>query len=335
MKTKSKYTACLFVVIILLGTLGCKTGSVREFGATKNNYRSELRITLLDRDYYSAKYIADNPGKWFPPITNNIRKRWYESDLNKISASSPAYESIKKEIGKTFYRELNELDIEHINIEMKYPGSPFDKKSKELLHLVAADVALQRGFPYVTRLTKGFDSICVTTQSAVTKGNIDLDTSHSGVVSGDQVYGTSRTSGTYKGKTRLKEDTNCAATIEGEFILFKNKEDIEKGVFVKNRYSGRLDPFTWLYYSTSPNAIIIDHPIGEPIKVNTRKMVIDHAWRNGYKSSGLSSDLRKKYDIDNKEAYIVIDEAEQRRESSIKKAKERSEDPLNRNRINQ
>lgn len=277
--TKIALLCCAFLLN------ACATPSQQTVDST--NYRSKLTIKRPDKSFYSAEYIGPDSG-CFPPITNRI----CEPDPR----------------GKPIYRETGKLEMEEFRFRLISSGVPDGKLMEDMVFLAAADLAKQRGYPFMTHLSSAKSGGCRSIYSTSTFGTINLDT------------------GIYSGNTSLNQDAVCVTLLSGDFIFFKKRDDMGRGVFY--RYdsgflkTGLLMPEAGLYLYTSPNVMIKDHIF---VSHGISRIGTSSAWQVIYDTTGLSNDLRAKYRITSTEPYIFEDE----RKVNAEKAK----DPLEQNKL--
>jgi hypothetical protein len=263
----------------------CATSALTPVDPT--NYRTKFTIERPDKSFYSAEYIG-TASACFPPITNRI----CEPDPR----------------GKPIYRETAKLEMEAFHIVLISSGAPSGKLMEDMVFLAAADLAKQRGYPFMTRLNTIDSTNCGSIYSTSTYGTVNSDT------------------GTYSGKTYLNQDVICSNLRAGDFIFLKNREDLANGVFY--RYNSgyfktdTLKPAGELYIYTTPNVMFKDYTI---IKDGIIRIGTSSAWKVTYETAGLSNDLRAKYRITGNQPYTFKDERKENAEAA--------KDPVERNKL--
>lgn len=261
----------------------CATPGLTPVNPT--NYRTKLSIERPDKSFYSAEYIGP-ASACFPPITN------------RICEPGPR--------GKSSYRETAKLEMEEFRIQLISSGTPTGKFMDDMVFLAAADLAMQRGYPFMTRLNTTESRNCGSIHSTTTYGSVNSNT------------------GTYSGNTYLNQDVVCSNLRAGDFFFLKRREDLANGVFY--RYNSGdfktdiLKPAGELYLYTTPNVMLRNYTI---IKDGITRIGTSSAWKVTYDTAGLSNDLRAKYRITGNDPYTFKDE----RTENAEKAK----DPVERN----
>ena len=276
----------VFSCVLLLSA--CATTYIKPIDPT--NYRSKLCINRPNISFYSAEYIGPAASVCFPPITNFICK--------------------PDSSGKPIYRETGELQMEEFHITLTSPGAPDFKFMDDMVFLTAADLAKQRGYPFMTRLNSIDSTSCKSLYSTSTYGTVNSDI------------------GIYSGKTYLNEDVICITLRGGDFIFLKNQDALANGVFYRHntRYFKMdiLQPYKKLYYGTTPNVLFDDVTIiRDSYGFNT--IGAARAWKIIYDTDSLARDLREKYRIIGNEPYTFKDERTE--------IEEAAKDPVERNKL--
>ncbi len=167
------------------------------------------------------------------------------------------------------------LDIESFWIYFKSFDYVAPDAIKERLFLTASDLTLQRGFEMFTVITERQFSRCSSSPTATT----------SGTVSG----------GVYTGTTTVRQNTLCLSTTGMKVLIFRHKDDLRKGVLLRNfEFSNQLRVEQSLYFGTTPG-IEDDHVNGPYVSgLNLVTSTPQNAWKTHYDAKGLSADLRRK-----------------------------------------
>ena len=285
---KNSFSASKFAALscaLLLSA--CTTPGLTPVDPT--NYRTKLRIERPDKSFYSAEYIG-SASACFPPITNRI----CEPDPR----------------GKPIYRETAKLEMEEFRIVLISSGAPSIKLMDDMVFLAAADLAMQRGYPFMTRLNNIDSSKCGSIYSTSTYGTVNSE------------------AGTYSGNTYLNQDVVCTNLQAGHFIFLKNREDLTNGVFYRfnsgSFKSDTLKPAGELYVYTTPNVRIEDYT-NINVKDGNARVGTPSAWKVTYDTAGLSNDLRAKYRITSNQPYTFKDERTENAEAA--------KDPVARNKL--
>jgi hypothetical protein len=278
-----KFAALSFIFLLS----ACATPALTSVDPT--NYRTKLRIERPDKSFYSAEYIGPALA-CFPPITN------------RICDADPR--------GKPIYRETAKLEMEEFHIVLISSGAPSDKLMDDMVFLAAADLAKQRGYPFITRLNNIDSTRCGSIYSTTTYGTVNSE------------------AGTYSGNTYLNQDVACTNLRAGDFIFLKNREDLTNGVFYRYNSgyfkSDSLKPAGELYVYTTPNVRFEDYTIIN-VKDGIARVGTPSAWKVTYEANGLSNDLRSKYRITSNQPYSFKDERTENAEAA--------KDPVARNKL--
>lgn len=167
------------------------------------------------------------------------------------------------------------LDIESFWIYFKSFDFVASDAIRERLFLTASDLTLQRGFEMFTVISERQYSRCSSSPTATT----------SGTVSG----------GVYTGTTTVRQNTLCSYTSGMKVLIFRDKDDLQKGVLLRNfAFSNQLRVEQSLYFGTTPG--IEDHHVNGPYVsgLNLVTSTPQSAWKTHYDAKGLSADLRRK-----------------------------------------
>lgn len=199
------------------------------------------------------------------------------------------------------------IQMEAFEISLKdRSGGGATKEASELMHLAISDVVLSRGFKNYT-VTKTFDvSRCSSAgPSALT----------SGVING----------GVYSATTTVFSSTTCSSLHSLSVLAFNDPAQLARGVLY--RFDGRPHIYENLYRGEFP--IVMDKLVG-PQENGAYVTVPMRAWKTYYDASGMSLELRKKYQVA-EGAYPIVDERKENR----RRAEEAAASPLNTNRRTQ
>lgn len=144
--------AAKFAVMSCALLLGACASSALLTPINPTNYRTKLDIERPDKSFYSAKYIGP-ASDCFPPITNRI------------------CEPVTRETA--IYLETAKLEMEEFHTTLSSPGAADRKFMDDMVFLATADLAKQRGYPYMTRLSTTEISSCHSTYSTNTYGSVN------------------------------------------------------------------------------------------------------------------------------------------------------------------
>lgn len=166
--------------------------------------------------------------------------------------------------------------------------------NKDFLYLAAAEVASQMAYPMFTSLSEQMIVTCSNDKKYVTRGGV------SGVNSGFMHLDAT---------TSIEDASRCFISTRLRILLFRDKNDLKKGVFERNNAFKSKDfvPFIDLYRGTTPNL-----PRSKDVDAPTVKLLtidIENAWQYHYDPSILSDELRKKLGITSTRTWSIVDEA--------------------------
>lgn len=112
---------------------------------SSSNYRDKLKITKLDKTFYTGKYTGTESG-CFPPITQRLCG--YGSD--------------------NLYVTTGTLDMEQFEIQIDLLKAEQPNFLEDILYLAASDITVQRGYKIFTLLQDYTYSYCSQNTSAYT-----------------------------------------------------------------------------------------------------------------------------------------------------------------------
>jgi hypothetical protein len=265
-------------LILLCGVLeGCASSTARTERVdqlTPDNYRQVIEITKRDKEFVSATYIGPQSA-CFPPIQNPI--------------CAPLVR------GEPIYRANGKVNVEEFSIKASMATVFRDEQTKELMYLVASDLAVQRGFTHLTVLEEARVSGCTSYDSISTHGTLTGDT--------------------YRGSTTVRNNPICRGIFTIDVLLFSDNSTFAEGVFYWNKFGSpqmapTLLPEQRLYFGTSYG---LDSRYYSDInKDGVFTSTPYEAWKVRYDASGLSEALREKYGVASAAPLAYADEHEVR-----------------------
>jgi hypothetical protein len=281
---KSFRLMMLCIPFLTFGILSaCATKSLST-SLNASNFRSRLEIIRPDVTFYSAQYIGPSTNKCFPPITN------------KICRNIPDV--------KVIYGNVKKLGMEEFEIRFSANNMPYnDELTDDLKYLVAADLALQRGYPLLVPKSNAKFIACTKSYSTTTYGTVN------------------NFSGSFEGSTYLNEDLHCSQSRSGRFIFLRDPKKLKAGVFYDygSETPTNIKPVKELYYGTTPNIYIEDvySVSASETEGHTSGNTTPDLWKKVYSAAGLSRDLRDKYSISNGQSYTFIDRRDEKTNREI------------------
>lgn len=267
-------------------TLACGVGSITA-PTTSANLFSRLTIKKADVSFYNATYTGS---EWncFPPPGQRIVSNPDNRDIYKIT--------------QEIRMEMFEIQV----IDRSYTQSV---QVKELAHLVASELALQRKFSKftVTRI---------------------LDISSSSSYYTIDTYGTSY-GNTYQGNSYLNQNTSVSSLHTFTILFYDEQEPIDRGIFIKynSGFLKRLNiqPYRYLYRGTTPiDAQELPQKMNNTPGTYMFETIPTNAWKVHFEAAALSDALKAKYGMQFTEPLKFTDE----REEEEKRLQKRQDDPL-------
>lgn len=254
-----------FIVFSLAYLSGC--ASSYKVRTDEKNYREKISISKFDTNFVAAEY-AGSDEKCFPPVEYGICKNDGPKDI---------------------YRKTKDLKMELFKIKIEDNSSGVSKVVDDMVHLVAADLAKQRGFKTFTFLDSESNYSCVTIRSVNTYGTLS--------------------GSSYTGYSQISDDDGCYISYEIIILLFDDSEVLKDGVFTVSR-DGKLNPYESLYVGTTPDLRQkrLERSINiNRISKNTRIGIPHNAYKTYYKVDKLSYELKKQYKITDNRTYSFED----------------------------
>ena len=269
-------------------TTGCTT--VNDDQAFNNSdYKNRINITRLNEEFYSGKYIGHIPG-CFPPISARVCRR-SEFDVHP-------------------YVEVDKLDMKSFEISISVRsglGKDGTDRTKEILHMVAADIAIQNGYSAFTTLNDIIFYSCSKSVEADSEGEI---------FNLNPLGHPKKISSTTKAYTTNK----CRGSIELKILAFNNKNLLALGIFLKSKSPDNAINYLWPYYDLY-RGTAINLPLESSSEIITPEVinVVNYhkdSYKFHYDAINLSRDMHLKYGPSPKKAYQIVDETNSSNESS-------------------
>lgn len=237
------------LLLMLVSTSGCSTLSKETTAA---NFRERAKIEYNGFTFFSGER-KDRSKLCFPPSEKPICD---EKD------------------SKNSYISKSKLNIEGYTITLSDRKTYLSNETKEFAYLVAAELALQRGFEKLIVDRIYYSGGCRKSYS----------TSTSGTVSGS----------VYSGSTVLNEHNICVGLISIDVLIFNDYETIRAGVFYNHPYSKDLIPYPPLYFSSSDRYALLNRD--QEYWAKTRASPLE-AWRTYLSADETAVALREKYGV--------------------------------------
>lgn len=179
------------------------------------------------------------------------------------------------------YEAIEPLKIESYAIQVKDSSPLLLPDVNELIHLIGAELTLQRKFTHFIVTRTNYVGSCHDSYSAQTIGSTQGDM--------------------YIGATSLLKDTFCSGIAAIEILIFDDYEKIKSGVFYQSKYSTNMD--VGIYAD-----LYLD--MGEKINLKNKLSPSNldvplNAWKQYYEASAIASALRSKYKVSPKIDYQI------------------------------
>lgn len=243
-------------VILLILVWGCSTHSKQKFQI--DNFRTLAKNEIDNNEFYATKYVGRQSG-CFP---DNVTKTCFNFQKN----------SHELEIVKP-------LDIKSFGVNViswGYLGSD----EKDLVYLVAAEIAAQLKFEYMIDYYEYSSSKCSDTPTVHT----------SGAVSGS----------TYKSSTSVRSNTSCIFSYSVKLIAFNDYDEIKSGV-AYNQY-GKIAPFVSIY-GAGNNLEKFSDLFKLKVEGSSASETKRNAWKKYYDVQKLITETKEKFNLSN-ESFI-------------------------------
>jgi hypothetical protein len=238
---------------------GCVPGNTKPSAPAEGDaHLKSLQIEKVDGDFYHGRYIGTQKD-CFPPITKRICRPLIKDEQT--------------------YSLDRKLDIEEFKVRIITTSyANWTYHLSELLHLTAAELALQRGYPMYTIITSIDTTSC-------SDPNYEAHTSGSSMDLG-------RGDTYYSGRTTISSSSTCARGKSIDVLFFKDKAELEKGVLRQTvtGYNPGVYPVRSLYSGTIPEEDVMTTALK-----GTFLTVPANAYKVHYDAAGLAKDLRAKF----------------------------------------
>lgn len=244
---------CFFIIS------GCATHPKERF--SKDNFRNMAKNEIDNTQFYRVKYVGENKGCFPNDVTNTCFN---------YSKSSHELEIIKP------------LDIKSFGVNVMSWGY-IGPDEKDLVYLVAAEIASQLKYKYIIDYYEYTSSGCS-----------DSPTAH--------------TTGTYSGKTynsttSVSSNTSCLFSYSIKLIAFNDYEDIKSGI--ASNVFNRIDPFVSIY-GAGNNLRKFPDVYKLEVSGKTTTETKRNAWKKYFDVNKLIVETREKFKLGNDESIYQL-----------------------------
>lgn len=250
--------------LISLSISGCSS----MFGpVTVKNFRETVEIKKIDKTFATGHSLIGTK-ECFPNLTKPICR---------TSAGEKIFEI------ESVFDDIAQYEITY---------SSRDGFNKEYLYLIAAELAIQEGYPMFTPLTEQLTARCTKDQAIKSFATFN---SLNNIGNGSVV-------------SYVEDNSNCLLTMTLTTLYFKDKKPLTQGLLSKQNsgiaQTSNFYPVIDLYRGTTPNL-----PSYRDISNNNLQLIytyFNEAWRSHYDPTNTSVALSKKLGAPSSQSKLKI-----------------------------